>query len=221
MTTGGAPADRQARARGAFPSHPPRRFLDGNSTPREERSAAASGPNRVTVGTSGSPGSLCALRYAAHLARVHDATVIPVYAWIPPGGDLASRRSPCFYLNRVWAEDAWQRLRDALDAAWGGPQPAGLLVQAVVQRGEPGPVLTGIASEPGDLLVIGAGRRPALARITSGRVSRYCLARAQCPVLAIPPPGLARTPHGPLSRAWLRRTLTPERIPGDAGRTAA
>jgi hypothetical protein len=73
-----------------------------------------SGPNRVIVGTSGSPGSLCALRYAGYLARVHDATVTPVLTWIPPGGELASRRSPSFYLYHVWDEDAWQRLREAL-----------------------------------------------------------------------------------------------------------
>jgi nucleotide-binding universal stress UspA family protein len=180
-----------------------------------------SGPHRVIVGTSGSPGSLCALRYAGYLARVTDATVIPVHAWIPPGGDLADRRSPSLYLRRVWAEAAWQRLRDALDAAWGGLQPAGLQVQPIVQRGEPGPVLTRVASNPGDLLVIGAGRRGALARIAGGRVSRYCLVRAQCPVLAIPPPALAQTPHGPLSRAWRHRTLTPERILGGADHTPA
>ena len=43
---------------------------------------------RVVVGASGSPGSLRALRYA--LARAHDATLIPVLAWVPPSGDLAS-----------------------------------------------------------------------------------------------------------------------------------
>jgi Universal stress protein family len=54
-----------------------------------------SGVRRVVVGASGSPGSLRALRYAQELARAHNATLIPVLAWVPPGGDLADRRSPC------------------------------------------------------------------------------------------------------------------------------
>jgi hypothetical protein len=49
---------------------------------------------RVIVGASGSPGSLRALRYAQHLARDLDATLVPVLAWLPPGGDLADRRTP-------------------------------------------------------------------------------------------------------------------------------
>ena len=72
---------------------------------------------RVIVGASGSPGSLRALRYAEDLARAHDATLIPVLAWVPPGGDLADRRHPCGYLRRIWKEDACRRLRDALIAA--------------------------------------------------------------------------------------------------------
>ena len=44
-----------------------------------------SGLRRVIAGASGSPGNLCALRYAEHLARATGATLIPVYAWIPPG----------------------------------------------------------------------------------------------------------------------------------------
>src|SRR5206468_6848333 len=58
----------------------------------------------------------------------------------------------------------------------------------VVERGEPGPVLTAIANHPGDILVIGAGRRGTLARVFSGRVSRYCLAHGHAPIVAIPPP---------------------------------
>ena len=53
-----------------------------------------SGLRRVIVGASGSPGNLCALRYAEHLARATGATLIPVHAWIPPGGDVADRRCP-------------------------------------------------------------------------------------------------------------------------------
>ena len=40
-----------------------------------------SGVGRVIVGTSGSPGSLHALRYRERLARAHGAVLMPVLAW--------------------------------------------------------------------------------------------------------------------------------------------
>jgi nucleotide-binding universal stress UspA family protein len=157
-----------------------------------------SGPRRVIVGASGSPGNLCALRCAEHFARAYDAVLIPIHTWTPPGGDIGERHSPSLHLRRLWADDAWQRLWDALDKAW-GPLPADLPVRPMVERGAPGPVLTVIASDPGDLLVIGTGRLGGLTRICSGRVSRYCLAHALCPVLAVPPPAFSRhASHGPL-----------------------
>jgi hypothetical protein len=62
----------------------------------------------------------------------------------------------------------------------------------VVRRGQPGLVLVDAACRPGDL-VVGAGRRGALAPIVHGRVSRYCQAHARCLVLTVPPlPGSGR-----------------------------
>ena len=46
---------------------------------------------RVLVGTSGSPGSLHALRYGEGLARALDAVLIPVIACELPGGDRTHR----------------------------------------------------------------------------------------------------------------------------------
>jgi nucleotide-binding universal stress UspA family protein len=179
-----------------------------------------SGIRRVVVGASGSPGSLRALRYAEELARAHDATLIPVLAWVPPGGDLGERRAPCGYMRRVWAEAARQRLRDTLTAAW-GDIPADPPVQPVAERGEAGAVLVSIAS-PGDLLVVGAGRRGALAQVVCGKVRRYCLAHARCPVLAVPPPALPQEiSHGLLGWVFWHRPLTPDQILQDQGKAAA
>ncbi len=68
--------------------------------------------------------------------------------------------------------------------------PADLRVQPRVERGETGPVLVDVASEPGDLLVIGTGRRNPVGRALRRSVGRYCLAHARCPVLAVPPSAL-------------------------------
>ncbi len=132
-----------------------------------------------------------ALRHAADLARQHDAILIPLLTWVPPGGDLDERKHPSLHLRELWKDDAWQRLWDALDRAFGG-MPAGVRAQPLVLRGKPGRVLVAVAHQAGDLLVIGTGRKGPLRRVLRCRVSRYCLANARCPVLAIPPPALAR-----------------------------
>jgi nucleotide-binding universal stress UspA family protein len=167
-----------------------------------------SGVGRLVVGASGSPGSLGALRYARDLACRIDVPVMAVVAWVPPGGDLAERRCPSSALRRVWAEAAGQRLKDAVGAAWGGVPPS-LDLKLVVVRGEPGPALVGIADSADDLLVVGAGRRGVLSRMWRGKVSRYCVSHARCPVLAIPQPVTARELGlGPSVWPLRRRGLT-------------
>jgi nucleotide-binding universal stress UspA family protein len=160
---------------------------------------------RIFVGASGSANSLRALRYAAGLAQDEPATLIPVHAWVPPGGELADARHPSAYLRQIWRDAAWQRLWKALDAAWGG-LPPGLSVVPHALRGQAGPVLTAVADRPGDLLVVGAGRRGAIRHLLKSRVSRYCLAHASCPVVAVPPAALAQDAgHGLRGwRAWHR-----------------
>jgi nucleotide-binding universal stress UspA family protein len=168
---------------------------------------------RVIVGASGSPGSIRALRHAHDLACQDDALLIPVIAWTPPGGDLAERRAPSAELRRAWAAAATQRLQDALQAAWGGAAPAGLTVRPCVVRGEPGAALVDEACYADDLLVVGAGRRGALGRLRGGRVSRYCLAHATCPVLAVPPPALAQESGRGRGRwAFRHRQLTMDQV---------
>ena len=54
------------------------------------------------------------------------------------------------------------------------------------------------------------------------RVTGYCVARAGCPVITVPPPALARDlGHGPVAWAFWHRSLTPEQVlarPGQAAR---
>jgi nucleotide-binding universal stress UspA family protein len=161
-----------------------------------------SGVRRVIAGVSGSPGSLQAARYAAGLAQAHDATLIPVLAWLPPGGEFADRSHPSLYLRQIWREAAWHRLWQALELALGSVSDE-VRSQAQVLRGEAGAVLVGVARHDGDMLVLGAGRRGAVGRLLASRVSRYCLAHARCPVVAVPPSDLARLSHG--LRGWAMR----------------
>ncbi len=179
------------------------------------------GVGRLIVGTSGSPGSLHALRYGEGLARAHDAVLIPVIAWELPGGDRAQRIGPSYELGKACRELARKQPRDALIAVW-GEVPDDPLVQPHVERGPAGWVVVNLACRPDDVLVLGAGRRGALGRLAFSKVGRYCLAHAQCPVMAIPPPDLAcELAHGRLGMVFWRRSLTPEQVLGDQGKPAA
>jgi nucleotide-binding universal stress UspA family protein len=144
---------------------------------------------RIIVGVHGSLGSLQALRRAADEARVRHVPLVPVVAWVPPGGDMAERSHPSPYLRQVWRETAAKRLVDAFDEGLGGV-PDDLEVQARVERGDAAAVLVDLADQPGDLLVIGTGGRHPVSRALRRSVGRYCLAHARCPVLAVPPSAL-------------------------------
>jgi nucleotide-binding universal stress UspA family protein len=165
---------------------------------------------RIIVGVHGSLGSLQALRYAADEARQRNVPLIAVTAWIPPGGDLAERRHSSPYLRKIWREAAWERLWAAFEAGLGG-MPADLRVEPQVARGETGPVLVDTADHPDDLLIIGTGRRAGLGRVLHRSVSRYCLAHARCPVLAVPPSALMdEMSHGLRSWQLRRHALIPD-----------
>lgn len=142
---------------------------------------------RVVVGVSGSPGSLAALCRGVDEARRRGAGLWPVLAWEPPGGDLAARRSPDgVFMVGEWERLARERLLAALRDVFGCaalPVPG----QALVTQGAPGRALVRIAAGENDLLVIGTGRRQVLHRALWPSVSRYCVAHADCPVLAVPP----------------------------------
>jgi nucleotide-binding universal stress UspA family protein len=157
---------------------------------------------RIIVGVHGSLGSLQALRYAADEARQRNVPLVAVTAWVPPGGDLAERRHSSPYLRKIWREAAWERLWAAFDAGLGGV-PDDVQVEPQIARGETGPVLVDIADQRDDLLIIGTGRRSGFGLLRRS-VSRYCLAHARCPVLAVPPSALMDEMAYGL-RSWHRR----------------
>jgi nucleotide-binding universal stress UspA family protein len=163
---------------------------------------------RVIAGVSGSPGSVRALRFAAEMAGLSGAPLVPVLAWMPPGGEMTDRRYPSRHLRQIWSDAAARQLAQALELAFGG-DPAHVEVRPAIVRGAPGSVLVGVACQPGDLLVVGAGQRGLLRRWVGGQVARFCLARATCPVIAVPEADLAAATRG--LRGWAgRRALTAE-----------
>jgi len=139
---------------------------------------------KVVVGVSTSLPGLEALRYSVAETRRWGARLHAVRAWQfrPPwqGADVTRQRAE-------FAAEATQYIYEAFDAAMGGPPTTVDLVIAA-SDGRADMVLTGLACERCDLLVLGAanGRRPSW-------VVRNCLRHAICPVVIVPPPSLAST----------------------------
>ncbi|MFD5569166.1 universal stress protein [Streptomyces cadmiisoli] len=183
----------------------------------------SSGAPRVVVGVSGSLGSLTALGRAAHEARCRGAELWPVLAWEPPGGERVTSRSPmsCVQVEE-WQALARERLLYALGDVFGERGP-GVAMCALVARGTPGRALVEVADRADDVLVVGAGRRAPWHRALNRSVSRYCLAHADCPVLAVPPSPLESELAAVHRRnAWRLRldarelADSPERVPPEA-----
>lgn len=142
---------------------------------------------RVVVGAYGSLGSLTALHAAHAEARAREAELWVVLAWQPPlAGPGARGGGGGTALLTASREAAVERLREVLDTAFGGA-PQGVTLAGLAVRGTPGAALVGAVRDPGDLLVVGTGPRGPLLRALRPSVSRYCLRRAPCPVLAVPP----------------------------------
>ena len=174
---------------------------------------------RVITGVSGSRRGFPALRYAAALAHGYSATLIPVLAWLPPGTEVAYCKGPTGHLRPAWEQDAQERLWAALTTALGGV-PAGVTTEPLVVCGGAGRVLVETASWPGDLLVIGTGRQGSLGRLAGGGVSRYCVARAGCPVLAVPPSPLElEARHGWRGWVFRHRGLSTDELTASASGT--
>ena len=149
---------------------------------------------RVIVGVDDSPGGVAALRWAVGLARSQETQVVAVRAWalgLPEHGGRRHRRDGHHHVVLVFRgaerrEAAAQVVRRTFRAATGGV-PRDLAVRIETLEGDPGAVLTNLATKPGDLLVVGSRGGHALKRLMHGSVSRYCSRRSGCPVVVIRP----------------------------------
>jgi nucleotide-binding universal stress UspA family protein len=160
----------------------------------------AAGSRRIIAGVSGSIRSLGALRAAVEEGRSTGVPVLAVLTWAPVGGELAYLRAPCPILLRLWEHAARQRMQDAFSQAFGG-MPDGVAIRHMVVRGPPGPTLVELADRRDDVLIVGYGGRTRLGCAAHGTVTRYCMAHARCPVVAVPPPDLIRELR-PIYRKW-------------------
>jgi hypothetical protein len=138
---------------------------------------------RVVVGISLSLSGLEALRYGIAEARRRDRALFAVCAYfLNPALDSSETRQ----CRDEMAATALRTVHEAFDAAVGGP-PDDIEVAIVTVADRADLALTRLSAGRGNLLVLG-GRAP-LRRMSW--IVRYCLRRATCPVVVVPPPELA------------------------------
>jgi nucleotide-binding universal stress UspA family protein len=151
---------------------------------------------RVVVGVDDTPSGLAALSWAVGQASRSGAELVAVRAWqlgLPRHGSRRRQRARWPHPRIVLDFDgtgqrnaAAELVRRSLRLATGSAR-RGSGVVVVTPEGEPGAVLSGIASRPGDVLVVGHDPAPSIKRVVHGSVSGYCLAHAPCPVYVVPP----------------------------------
>ncbi len=146
-------------------------------------------PATIVVGVDGSAPSKAALRFAVEEARLRDARVLAVHAWLyvpavsmgepgllaMPSGDLPGQLDA----ERHVAEAG---LRAAVEEAF--EEKPSVEVDERLVEGDAGEVLVAEASEA-DLIVVGSRGRGELASALLGSVSSHVVHHAGCPVVVV------------------------------------
>ena len=116
---------------------------------------------RIVVGIDGSSAGVAALQRAVEVARAYHAELVAVRAWalgLPDHGGRrrrnGHRRVVLAFPGNAQRQVAAEVVRRTFGAATGGI-PADIAVRIETPEGDPGPVLTGLATNSDDLLVVG------------------------------------------------------------------
>jgi len=173
------------------------------SNVRQEQVALGEG-GRVIVGVDDSPGGLTALGWAVRLARSANAPLVAIRVWalgLPQHGGLRRHGDGrghvvLTFRGTVPQQAAARLVKQAFGTAVGGI-PGDVDVTIETPEGNPGPVLTQLASTSGDVLVVGTTPGHSVKRVVHGSVSAYCAAHlpGRVSVIAAGLPG--QDPAGP------------------------
>jgi nucleotide-binding universal stress UspA family protein len=151
--------------------------------------------DRVIVGVDDSSAGLAALAAATVLARSYGARLVAVRAWalgLPRHGGRRLRHlaHPHVILSFSDVEQraaATVLIGSAFKAAV-GRRPADIGVTVEIPDSDPAVALVRMATESGDVIVVGTAGGHLLRRLIHGSVSRYCVKHARCPVVVVPAP---------------------------------
>ena len=140
---------------------------------------------RVVVGFAPTPAGYQALRYGVEQATARRAPLVVVRAVrVEPFEWSADTR-----IHTMVAVTA--QVATAFGEAMGGV-PSGLEARVVVDPGRADKALGAVATQPDDLLVLGACTRHRLWALVHGILLRRCLRTVSCPIVVVPPPAMAR-----------------------------
>lgn len=137
----------------------------------------------IVVGVDGSPGSKAALAFALEEGLARGVTVEVVTTWLmgPAISDIATATT---------FEEEHEKAQGVQDAALQEvlarfvERPA--ISQVVLQHYGGHALVEG--AKDAALLVVGSGRKSALARALLGSVSEYCVRHSRVPVVVVPDP---------------------------------
>jgi nucleotide-binding universal stress UspA family protein len=154
---------------------------------------------RVVVGVADSPSGLRALRWAVEEARRRGIGLCAVRTW---RFDVTWKGPDVHQWRTEVAEAAKGTLYATFAKAVGGV-PADLAVEVLTAEGPVGQVLVDQAGED-DMVVVGASTRARWWSFFS--VARYCLRRANCPVVTVPAYSFGRGRRARALERELRRS---------------
>jgi nucleotide-binding universal stress UspA family protein len=140
---------------------------------------------RVVVGFAPTPAGYQALRYAVEQATERGSCLVVVRAIrVEPYEWTTDAR---LHTTVKVAAEVANAFREAM-----GGIPGGVEVRVIADPGQADKVLRAIATQPDDLVIVGACTRRGLLARVHGATLRRCLRALACPVVVIPPPAMAR-----------------------------
>lgn len=139
---------------------------------------------RIVVGIDGSQGARRALEWAVAEAKLRDAHLVVVHAWLEPAAvAVGSVISAGGVEPEVFEETAERTVADVLGAVDTTGLPQG--IECRVIAGAPARSLLD-AAEDADLLVVGSRGLGGFTGLLLGSVSQQVAHHATCPVVIVP-----------------------------------
>lgn len=137
----------------------------------------------IVVGVDGSPGSKAALAFAVEEGLARGVTVEVVTTWLmgPAVSDVATAATFDEEHERA------QSVQDSVLAEVLAGFTERPTISQVVLHNYSGHCLVDAAKDAA-LLVVGSGRKSALARTLLGSVSEYCVRHSSVPIVVVPDP---------------------------------
>ncbi|MEU4331928.1 universal stress protein [Nonomuraea dietziae] len=160
---------------------------------------------RVIVGVDDSPASRWALAWAVGAARLWGMALVAVHVSRAPVHPFPEALPYTHAIRQFEEARSVELIHDLFDDMAGGT-PSDLTTASLARLGEPGPLLVELA-RPGDLLVVGRGRRGGLDRLLLPSTRRYCIRHARCTLVIVPTPPASEPMTGPAVAArpsWMR-----------------